>query len=64
MNWRPKDWQKVKDDWYKHSAHGQILDGIVYEVGADAMLEAIDKASKDGKVDTTLYGLSFYEEEE
>ena len=41
MNWRPEGWQKGKDEWYRHSAHGQILDGSVYEAGADAMLEAL-----------------------
>lgn len=39
--WRPEGWQRGKDEWYRHSAHSQLLDGSVYKAGADAMLAAV-----------------------
>lgn len=50
MTWRPEGWQDGKDRWYRDSAHSQIVDGIVFEAGADAIIEALKKHGIDHKV--------------
>ena len=41
MTWRPEDWARCRRLWFHNSARSELLDGLVYEAGADALLEAL-----------------------
>lgn len=46
---RPKDWEKARDEWLnrvggEYADSGKVMEAsIIYEAGAEAMLEALEK---------------------
>lgn len=39
--WRSNDWETKKQEWFRKSARSNLIDGFVYEAGADAILKSL-----------------------
>lgn len=48
--WRPDGWEIKKREWFKKGPHGFIVDGAVFEGGADMILDKLRTSKSAWKI--------------